>query len=224
MISRIPVGLAILAGVTGMAVLTNFAGESPMPSNVVQRTPNEAIEMLASGNSNEAQQAKEVILEERRELISELSAIISDPQNRVQRRDAVEKAMSLLGELRAPEGVKVLVAHIGFPRERDPETGELAIEVIHGGMFAKTIDELLPAVGALIDIGEPCIDEVIKKLSTTDDLLEIKACQTVLQKLNQPPSVRARLERAIGGAAPRKQDQLKKTLQMLDLPVAPRSK
>jgi hypothetical protein len=220
----IPAGLAMLGTVSGVAALTIFAGDNPMPSNVVDQTRKEAVRLLLSESLDEPERGKQLILEERRELISQLSAIVSDPQNHVRHSYSVEQAMSVLGELRAPEATKVLVTYIGFPHVPHPEAGEYPGPPFSGGQLNKTIEQLLPAVPALIKIGEPCVDEVIKKLSTTDNLLEIKACQTVLKKLNQPPSVRARLERAIEGAAPRKREQLKKTLEMLDLPVAPKSK
>jgi hypothetical protein len=224
--STIPTALAMLGTVSGLVALTIFAGDNPMPSSIVQRTANQAVGMLASDTLEEPERGKQLILQERTELISQLSAIISDSQNHVRRPDAVEKAMSLLGEFRAPEASKVLVTYIGFPCVKHPEAGEYprasGSRELRSAVGA--IERLLPAVPALMKIGEPCIDEVIKKLSTADHVLEIKACQTVLKNLNEPPSVRAKLERAIEGAAPRKREQLKKTLEMLDLPAAPKTK
>jgi len=222
--SIILAGFALLGTVSGVAALMIFAGDNPMPSNVVQRTPHEAVRMLVSDSLDEPERGKQLILEERRELISQLSAIISDPQNHVRRGNAVEKAMFLLGEFRAPEAIKVLVTYIGFPYVNHPGGGQYPGPLETTGTISKPIEELLPAIPALIKMGEPCIDEVIKKLSTADHVLEIKACQTVLKKVNEPPSVRTKLERAIEGAAPRKREQLRKTLEMLDLPVAPKSK
>lgn len=216
MSSRIPMGLTILAVVFVVPPLPVFAGDNPMPANNGQRTESKGVRMLLSQNLRERQQGRREISQERAELVSQLSAIIDDPQNHLYRRDAVESAMTLLGELRAPEAVDVLVSHIGFPHVPHPEAGELACLEVDGGVFGKTIGQLLPAVPALIRIGEPSVEAVIKRLSTTDNVLEIEACRAVLKKLDQSASLRARLQKALKHAAPAKQEQLKDTLQMLD--------
>ena len=200
--------LVTFVAVLGPLTQTLFAGDNPMPTKPV--------ELLLSKNLAMQEQGRRQILEQRAELISQLTAFISDPDNHVaQRRYSVEQAMSMLGELRATQGIKALAAHIGFPHVPHPETGEEIVVIITGGMFAKRIDELLPAVPALIKIGEPCVDEVIKKLWTIDGGLEVDGCIEVLKQLSQHPSVRAKLQSAMQRSAPRKGASLQGVLKML---------
>jgi len=183
-----------------------LAGEKAMPI--------EAVQMLLSDDVASRNQGYKQIFEERAKLISQLTALISDPENHVRRPASVQTAMWILARLRAPEGVNVLVTYIGFPLVRHPEAPEHP-RLVTGGMFNKTIGQLLPAVPALIRIGEPCVEQVVNKLATADSVLEIKACQTVLKELSCRRSVRAKLEKAIKGAHPRKRAQLEKALKML---------
>ncbi len=177
--------------------------------------PIEAVQMLLSDDVARRSQGNKRIIEERAKLITQLTGLISDPYNHVQRRASVEKAMRILARLRAPEGVNVLVTYIGFPLVHHPQAGEYPAEVVSTAALAQTIDQLLPAIGALIHIGEPCVEQVVNKLATADSVLEIKACQEVLKELSCHRSVRARLEKAIESADPRKRAQLEKALKML---------
>lgn len=176
--------------------------------------PIEAVQLLLSDDVAKRNQGYKQIFEERAKLISQLTVLISDPDNHVHRPASVETAMWILARLRAPEGVNVLVTYIGFPDVHHPQADEYP-GIVTGGMFNKTTRQRLPAIGALIHIGEPCVDEVVKKLWTTDGGLEADACVEVLKELSQRPSVRAKLQSAIQRSAPRKRESLRKLLKML---------
>lgn len=182
----------------------------------------EAVQMLLSEHLEEQRLAQQRILQERADTIAQLVAIIAEPDNHAQHSLSVRRSMSILGELRAREGIKVLVAHIGYPYDHHPEAEAYPGPPVTMGALAKTVDELLPAVPALIEIGEPCIDDVVNRLATADSLFAIRACQTVLIRLGQRHSVRVQLERGINVAMPGKREQLRKTLEILDQDPAAR--
>lgn len=143
-------------------------------------------------------------------MISQLITIVSDAEY-ASDFPTVKAAMSTLGDIRATEAIEVLVSHIGFPEvgvEDDEDTiSPLAI--------ATPIERRLPAVPALVNIGEPCIDGVFEKIATSDFDLERRACVAVLRGLSGP-SVRARIEQAIQTAPEKKREALKMGLKLLD--------
>jgi len=202
----------------GGSAVTLLATEGPKPSKTVGM---KTVRLLLSKNYRTRQKATQQIYEERKTMTSELSAIVADPENHVHRPESVRDAMRCLGQLRALEGIEVLVTYIGFPHVHHPDAGEYPR--LTGGQnrpeFRAPIERLarrLPAIGALISIGEPCIDAVITKLSTTDNILEHKACTVVLKKLQQHPSVREKLQQAIPKVLPRKRFALERALKALD--------
>ena len=158
-------------------------------------------------------------------MTSELSKIVADPENHVYRSESVRKAMSCLGELRALEGIDVLVTYIGFPWVHHPDAGEYPGRRVGGKnkpplkgspQASKWLKQQLPAIPALINIGEPCIDAVILKLCNTDSILEHKACTAVLKELQQHSSIRQKLQEAIPRVLPRRRFALRKALKALD--------
>lgn len=204
--------LLILGIVFAGSAATLLAAESTRPMKTVR---DKTVRMLLSDFKTQ-EKAKKQILEERKKTISELTAIVADPENHVYRSESVRKAMSCLGELRALEGIEVLVTYIGFPWVHHPDAGEYPGPAVGGrNSPGHPIERLLPAIPALINIGEPCIDAVIRKLCTTDNVLEHKACVAVLKNLEQHPSVREKLERAIKQGKARKPEVLRKALKML---------
>ena len=213
--------LLILGIVFAGSAATLLAAESPKPSKTVET---ETVRLLLSKNYRTQEKAKKQIFEERKKMTSELTAIIADPENHAYRRESVRKAMSCLGELRAVEGIEVLVTYIGFPSVHHPDAGEYPGPPGGGRNKpplkgspgeSKWLAWKFPAIPALINIGEPCIDAVIGKLSTTDNILEHRLCTAVLKELEQHPSVREKLERAIKEGKARKPEVLRKALKML---------
>lgn len=200
--------LVTFAAVLGSLAQTLSAADNPMPIKPV--------ELFLSDNAAQRRQGDRQIVEERAKLISQLGAFISDPQNHVRRRRvSVERAMLMLGHFRAPEGIKPLVANITFPYVQGALTGPAVPIVVTGGTMLRPIVEQMPAVTALVCIGEPCVDEVIKKLGTTDGGIEVDGCMEVLKRLSERPSVRAKLQSALQRSAPRNRAHLEKALKML---------
>ena len=187
--------------------------------------PVQAVQLLLAEDPQVQQAAQERILEEQRNLIAQLSAIISDPDNHAHRSNAVAKAMAILGESRSRVGQGFGNLHRVSLCATIPMLANIPTQHSGWESFNKTIEQLLPAVPALISIGEPCVDEVIKKLATTDDgVYEAKACEAVLKKLSQRPSVRSKLERALEHNKTPKRRHLEKALKSLDEKVVPTEK
>lgn len=184
----------------------------PHSWNVPRRSGGPTAFPSPTADNAERKMAYDRIAQERQEVVARLVAIVSDEANYERHFAAVHDAMSLLGKLRAREGIDALVEHIGFP-EVMPEGNARPDLVV--GLFREKQgeEEAFPAVGALANIGEPCIDAVIAKLSTTENPAEIASCLLVLKRLDRPP-VEARLrqaaERAKGDGKRRLQDALKR--------------
>ena len=213
--------LLILGIVLGGSAVPLFATEGPKPSKTVGT---KTVRLLLSKDYKTRQQAKQQILQERKNMTSELSAIVADPENHVYRPESVRNAMLCLGQLRALEGIEVLVTYIGFPWVHHPDAGEYPgprgggknKPPLKGSPEAsKWLKQQCPAVPALINIGEPCIDAVIGKLSTTENF-EHRLCTLVLKELQQHPSVREKLQQAIQKALPPERAALQKALKALD--------
>ncbi|MEQ8785776.1 MAG: hypothetical protein RIC55_05735 [Pirellulaceae bacterium] len=127
--------------------------------------------------------------------------------------DKVAEAMRALGEVHCTEAVDVLVSHIGYPltgtagfveedamphASRDRPT-PLA--------FSAPIERRCPAVDALVEIGEPCIDAVIEHLANTDDATQRRACVAVLERLDRR-TVQRKIDDALKSAAPTTRNRL----------------
>ncbi len=200
--------LVAFAAVLGPLAQTLSAADNRMPIKPV--------ELFLSENAAQREQGDRQIVEERAKLISRLGAFISDPDNHVRRRRAsVERAMLMLGHLHATQGIKPLVAYISFPYLQRPVTEPAIVMIVTGGTLLRPAVEMQPAISALVCIGQPCVNEVIKKLGTTGDGLEADACMEVLKRLSERPSVRAKLQSALQRSAPRNRTYLQKALKML---------
>lgn len=196
------IGLTLFQSV--ICVACGFAME-PSDANLT-------LALLLSEDATQRERAWEQLSRENIDMASKLSAIVRNPEYHIHNRDSVAKAISVLGTSRAVGGIDALVGHIGFPFVKHPQAPDYPLPVGRPGV---PLEQLLPAVSALINIGEPCIDAVIAKLSTTDSILERKACTAVLMKLNRQTTIRAKLRSAIANASPRHQSGLKKALVAL---------
>jgi hypothetical protein len=108
-------------------------------------------------------------------------------------------AILLLGRLHATEAIDLLVENIAFPDD-EPATMERGGRV----RIAPPRDPIAlrsPAAAALAEIGEPCIDRVVEKLTTTDNGREFQCCIAVLQQLSAD-AVRPKLGAALKHATP----------------------
>jgi len=158
-------------------------------------------------------------------MAADLSKIVAAPKNHVVRSYSVRKAMELLGELRAREGIDVLVTYIGFPTVQHPDAGEYPPKGASGKnmpppkgspQVTKWLMQRHPAVPALISIGEPCTDAVIHKLCNTDRRFEQSLCILVLKKLQRPASIREKLQLAMPKVLPRRLGALGRALKALN--------
>ncbi len=178
-----------------------------------------AVERLLSKDGQEIYEAQNELLTARKDLIARLINIVKNNENRLKRQASVRAAMFILGEMRAVEAIGVLAEHIGFPYIREPG-GEprpgppVGMGTIRRGL--KGTQKTYPAVEALVKIGEPCLDDVITKLSSTDHVLEEKACLGVLVGLRQRDSVIEMLKDAMKKKTDtKKKDRLQRGLDLL---------
>lgn len=175
-----------------------------------------ALERLLSKDGIEIKEAQNQLLAARKDLIARLISIIEDKENRVKGQASVRAAIFLLGEMRSVEAIEALVEHIGFPfvYEGEPMIVDIEGGMIHRGL--KGIGKTYPAVSALIKIGEPCLDDVITKISSTDHVSEEKACLGMLVGLRQRDFVIGMLKDAIKKKTDtKKKDRLQSSLDLL---------
>jgi hypothetical protein len=185
--------LAILVCFIGFLVLRGAKqGRDERPQNNLAKEQLAIVERLLAGGSKEIGAARAQLIAARKRLIKQLIEIITEEQNRRGKRAVVNSAMLVLGEMRAVEAVDVLVEYIGFPELIAP--GWATPHQI-GGMGRGT--HRLPAVDALIKIGEPCLDAVMGKLAGTESGLAQKACLRVLRGLRDREYVIYMLEKAV---------------------------
>ncbi len=177
-----------------------------------------AVERLLSKDGQEINEVQNELLTARKDLIARLINIVDEKENRLTRRASVRATIFILGEMRAVEAVQVLVDHIGFPQVYE-YTGESIPVDAEGGMLHRGIkgfQKTYPAVKALIKIGEPCLSDLISKLSSTDHMTEEKACLGVLVSLRQRDSVIEMLKDAIKKETDtKKKDRLQRGLDLL---------
>lgn len=178
--------------------------------------PEDVVRGLLSDSEQERKDAENSILNERNIVVSKLIQIIREEDNRSMRPVSVDRAMRLLGELRAPEGVNVLIENIGFPilfEFGTPRGGT-------GGnsLVGKSPAELFPAVNALIAIGEPAIGPILKKIANDDAVVERRALIAVLRELDKKTAIRDQFVREVEKSSGRSQERLRHALSWFDNP------
>lgn len=175
-----------------------------------EREGADPVTMLQSDDDGVRTRAQARILQERKNMISQLVTAIDDPENHVYRPYSVKQAMETLGSLRAVEGIDILTEHIGWPGVRHPravnDPGRLAMI----GELSRTTADRTPAVEALVAIGEPSVAKVIAKLTETESVLEQTSCRAVLRRLDKHVRVREALREAIDRTEDKK---IKRTLK-----------
>jgi len=156
------------------------------------------IEQLLSKDYKTVMAAKEEILAERKALVQSLIDILESEEYEPGKDFALQAAMEILGEMRAVEAVPLLAANIGFPHVLasgvEPVAGMTVLQVY---MFGNTPLERMPAVHALVKIGEPAIPKVLAKLAQTGDSTESKHCLRVLLELKGTEGTAALLGKSI---------------------------
>jgi hypothetical protein len=143
--------------------------------------------------------------------------VIATLNNQMRKAEAVRSAMELAGDLRLTRTTRYLVAFIAFPQQLPRFTSPDDLELYNpfekpGSALGPcapletettkaSILHLCPAVGALIQIGEPAIDPVARELATTRDRHRVRCCLKVLKALEKEhPAARAAIAKAIENA------------------------
>jgi hypothetical protein len=178
--------------------------------------PLHVVRGLLSDSEQERKNAESQIIKDRNIMVMKLVALIREEDNRFKRPDSVDRAMRLLGEMRAPAGVDILVEHIGFPILAEfgtPRGGT-------GGksQMGKSPADLFPAVNALIAIGQPSIEPILKKIANDDDVVARRAYIEVLRELENRTAIRKRFVREIEKFSGRPQERLRHALGWFDNP------
>jgi len=167
--------VGLLAAITlGVLTVAHGTGAEPgLPAS-------SAVDRLLSRDAQVRAAAEKELLDARMELVSRLISLAKDIDNRNKREESVCAAMFVLGEMRAPEAVDMLVSLAAFPKAGIPGDGYIPVPFL--GM-AKTTDQEyrereyaeliqchlkdLPAVQALVKIGEPALGPIMKTLCIT---------------------------------------------------------
>ena len=175
-----------------------------------QSQPKEpAINRLLSNNASTREEAKQELLTARTDLISQLISIVDSEENHQTRRESVRATMFILGEMRVTEAVSVLVKYVAFADDAPDFTAA-------GHRLGSRPLSQMPAVEALVKIGEPCLKAIIGKLATTYDVREQAACIRVLIELRERDAASAMLVDAIAQETDlKKRERLHNSLDML---------
>jgi len=174
---------------------------------------------LLSDSEQVRKDAEKEIIKERTSTVAELVRMIRDEENRLQRPDSVDRAMRLLGELRATEGIDVLIEHMGFPILAEFGT---PMGITGGGyLVGKSPAELFPAVNALIAIGEPSVGPILKRIAENDSVVERRAFVAVLRELEKRTAIREQFVREVTKSSGRPKERLQHALGWFDDPPKP---
>ncbi len=166
-----------------VAVLLCIGSAQPQPKEP-------AVKRLLSKDASTREEAQQELLAARTDLISQLISIVDSEENHQTRRESVRATMFILGEMRATEAVSVLVKYIAFADE--PTVLTATPHRLGSGPLSQ-----VPAVEALVKIGEPCLKAIIGKLATTYNVREQAACIRVLIELRERDAASAMLADAI---------------------------
>jgi hypothetical protein len=175
----------ILAYVLGTANVTSALEHDPM---------NDYIGKLRVNDQETRDAAQAAILAAREKTIDALLGFLQERGREGMDTDSVRRAIYLLGEIRATKASYHLVDIIAFPfmnaKAENPEPGPS----VGMGILGKKAEEVLPAVEALIKIGQPCLPDILQKIGSTTNIIEVKACLRVLIVLNGTAHAKEMLE------------------------------
>jgi len=163
-----------------------------------QSREDELVRSLLSDDAATRDAARDEILATRSRIVDGLVAIVSDWGHYVGRGDSYYQAVTLLGQMRAPEAVGPLVAHVGFKRYLPPTPEGAVIE--EGGLFWERPGEGLsrwPVPRSLVAIGEPSVEPVLARLSQRCADAERVGCLYVLMWLRGCAGAEALVEDAL---------------------------
>lgn len=203
-----------------LCLVVFFSSQSPSPAQENAESPPRLKKLLDA--QIELERVKHVTREERAALISQFISFVEEHIEIQKETPRVEAAFALLGRLSATESVDTLVKYAGYPNffvRKDGSWAEFGPNR-RGPITLWAEVELrdYPAAAALIKIGEPSLDAVIRKIAAGEDLgAESTALHEVLRRLDGP-AVRTRLARAIRAARkPEVKERLITTVIALEL-------
>lgn len=139
-------------------------------------------------NIPERQAFAGVILEEQGWTMYDLKQMVQDSLSEGDRSRTAKVAIILLGKLRAVEAVPLLVENLTFEALYDDMTGFVYNNHEHTMPVTRipTIEDDYPCVGALIGIGSPAIEPLMKKAEENDDDIFMRLTATILEKILDP--------------------------------------
>lgn len=115
--------------------------------------------LLSSNEPGVRNQAVRDLLAERASLVAQLTTMVDEQEDWEERAEQAKAAAYLLGEMRAVEAVPALVQFINLERAGlGPMLPAPLAPVSSADLWT------LPAVRALVKIGEPCLDAVMSRL------------------------------------------------------------
>jgi hypothetical protein len=111
--------------------------------------------------------------------IVELLSVLRDARAVVHEPEQVVRAMNRLRELRAAEATDDLVALLDFKRPHSEQAGDGIVEIRPRTEFSN-----FPAMGALVEIGEPAIASLTRAVEDTKTSILVKEnAVSVLQQI-----------------------------------------
>lgn len=126
---------------------------------------------LRSERPESREAAARSVLDDRRRLVADLQRIVRETVGDEARRGTARDAIVLLGQLRAVESAPLLVENLDFK------------------VFYKDVkrpqppEDLYPCVGALIEIGMPAIEPVLRRAGMSDDEDVLRNTAYVVKKI-----------------------------------------
>lgn len=131
----------------------------------------QALRKLVSSDGNERNQGVWAVRSDRRRTVRELHRIVVCHAGQFEKQESVNMAIRLLGELREKDAVPMLVDKLDF-------TCRLPV-----GVSALPAFPTLPSVAALIDIGLPSLDPLVKRASERDDQVIVERSAIVIDQV-----------------------------------------
>ncbi len=184
---------------------TGLPGAMPQQRAVVSEEKN-VVTDLDSENPATRQTAMSAILKSRDDNEKQVAALIERYVDAPDRQGTVKDCMLLLGRLHATTYVALLVKHLTFEA------------FFKNTKRPQPLEDLHPAIPALIDIGSPAIKPVLERLSAEDGETLQRAGAAVLRGVLGTPWAILIVEDARKRAADPAKGRLAQVLQLLQVP------
>lgn len=132
-------------------------------------TVEDRIAQLRSDDPKIREEAVREILRTRQEMIADIENVVRDFKGDDARESTVKVAITLLGKLRSIESLPLLVDSLTF---FSPETKSI-----------RNPDSYFPCINALIEIGYPAVDPLLKKVKESDDEDAMRCAAFTLKRM-----------------------------------------